>query len=193
MSEPGETRDADEPLAEAGAGRFWLRQIPYGAVLVLTILGVGYSSFSNTPLAYYWILLTLLIAVICIVTGWPRASDNELRFRLVLTQSLHWLAVLIAMNVALLPRVQSTANVDTTGLTVLLLLALGTFLAGVHVPSWQLGFLGIIMAISVPAIAWLEDSAIILVFGAIALGGIGGAIWWRWRGWRDGLASKDDF
>jgi hypothetical protein len=174
-----DTTDPVEYDPPARRYRLWLlRQAPYFLVLVLTMGGVAYSSFAVQSLVNYWLFLTFLTALVCIGTGWPQASDRDARLRLMGTQALHWLAVFVAMRIALLPRVQSTANVDITALMILMLLALGTFTAGIHIPAWQLCFLGIVMAISVPAIAWLEDSAIFLVLASVFFGGIISAIWW---------------
>ena len=104
--------------------------------------------------------------------------------RLVWTQALHWLAFLAAMNLLLLSGVASLLSPDATGLTILTLLALGTFVAGVHIQSWQICILGMIMGLGVPAIAWVERSALLLVLGAIAVVAIGGALWWGMRGRR---------
>ncbi len=54
------------------------------------------------------------------------------------------------MNIVLLPDVQRMLTAPATGLTLLMLLALGTFVAGVHV-SWHICALGIVMALFVPA------------------------------------------
>ena len=62
-----------------------------------------------------------------------------------------------------------------------MLLALGTFTAGVHVLSWQICLLGIIMAFCVPAAAWIEASALIVALIAIAVFGIGFVLWWLWQ------------
>jgi hypothetical protein len=68
-------------------------------------------------------------------------------------------------------------NADATSLAILTLLALGTFTAGVHILSWQICLLGVVMAVGVPASAWLERSALLLGVGALALLGIGLASW----------------
>ena len=75
----------------------------------------------------------------------------------VMAQALHWLAFLVAMNIVLLPNVQRMLTAPATGLALLMLLALGTFVAGVHV-SWHICAPGIDMAFFVPAIAWLTES-----------------------------------
>jgi hypothetical protein len=63
----------------------------------------------------------------------------------------------------------------------LLLLALATFISGIHLLSWQICVLGVLMALGVPGIAWLENSALLLAFGAFAVVGFAGFIWWRSR------------
>ena len=86
------------------------------------------------------------------------------------------------MNLLLYTDVQQMLNADATGLaTLLLLLALGTFVAGVHTLSWQTGALGVVMALAVPAIAWIEESALILVLAAIAFIVLGSLFWWLGR------------
>jgi uncharacterized membrane protein YedE/YeeE len=67
------------------------------------------------------------------------------------------------------------------------LLALGTFLAGVSFLSLQICFLGLAMALAVPAIAWFKQSALFLILAAVLLIGIG-IIFWPRRS--DGQAAK---
>ncbi|MGA8690491.1 MAG: hypothetical protein WB662_11440 [Methyloceanibacter sp.] len=78
---------------------------------------------------------------------------------MVWTQALHWLAFLIAMNLVLLPTVQRMMDAEATSFAILMLLALGTFTSGVHILSWQICLLGLVMAVGVPASAWMERSA----------------------------------
>jgi hypothetical protein len=102
--------------------------------------------------------------------------------RLIVTQALHWFDFLLVMNLMLLSSVQTIFTAQTTGLAIFTLLALGTFTAGVHVLSWQVCLLGLIMALGIPAIAWIENSALLVVLIAVAVVGVGGAVlWWPWR------------
>jgi hypothetical protein len=156
---------------------FWLRELPYAAVFVLAIFGIAYNSYSKQSIVGYWELLALVICVVCIGSGWPHAHDKKARLRLVWTQALHWLAFLVAMNLVLLPNVQRMMDADATSLAILMLLALGTFTAGVHILAWQICLVGVVMAVGVPASAWMERSALLLGLGALALLGIGLASW----------------
>jgi len=123
----------------------WARELPYGLVLILTLLGVAYTSYSKQPIMGYWELIAPVIAVVCVGAGWRRADDKGARLRLIWTQALHWLAFLIVMTMMLLPDVQRILSASATGLAILTLLALGTFTAGVHVLSWQVCLLGLVM------------------------------------------------
>jgi len=134
------------------ARRRWLRELPYLALLALTLLGVAYFGVSRQPLARYWEFLAVATGLVCVTLGWLHPPEPKMRFRMVWTQLLHWLAFLATMNIVLLPDVQTGLSAPGTGLALLLLLALGTFAAGVHV-SWQICVLGLIMAVCVRAMA----------------------------------------
>jgi hypothetical protein len=165
-------------VVESRIARFWLRELPYVGVLVLTIFGVAYTSVSHQPLIGYRQFLAVAVGLVCVTTGWLHIHDPKARFRMIWTQALHWVAFLVAMNIVLLANVQLTLTATATGLTLLMLLALGTFVAGVHV-SWQICVLGIIMGLLVPAIAWLTQSALLLLLSLVAAIGIGMTLWWR--------------
>jgi hypothetical protein len=158
---------------------FWIRELPFSLVLILTMIGVAYTSFSKQPITGYWEVLAPLIALVCVGAGWSSASDNAARVRLVATQALHWLAFLVVMNMLLLASVQQVFTASSTGLAIFTLLSLGTFTAGVHVLSWQVCLLGLIMALGIPAIAWVENSALIGLLIAGVVLGIGVVIWWH--------------
>ncbi|MGP0057684.1 MAG: hypothetical protein ACLPID_00135 [Beijerinckiaceae bacterium] len=170
----GNTVLGDEPHIS-----FWIRELPYSLAFILTIVGVAYTTVTKQPVVAYWALLAPLIWVVCVSAGWRNASDRNARVWLILTQALHWFAFLVAMGIMLLPDVQRIFNANATGLAILTLLALGTFTAGVHIPSWQVCLLGLVMAFCVPAIAWIAESALIYVLLTVTALGIGIVVWWH--------------
>ncbi|QTL03535.1 hypothetical protein J5J86_22870 [Aquabacter sp. L1I39] len=155
------------PASGPNGVRAWLREVPYLATLLLTLGGVAYSALSRSPLQHYWELVTLFNCGACIYEGW--GVDGQRRWRVVWTQLLHWGAFLVAMTLLFLPSVQAVANADSTGLAILLLLALGTFVAGVHTASWRVGLNGVVLALCVPVVAWLDQSALIVTLAVLAL------------------------
>ena len=182
MSDPGQP--AAPPPAAGHPARhvsFWLRELPFSLVLVATMAGVAYTSFSRQPLITYWEILAPVIGLVSIAAGWHNALDKGAHLRLVGTQVMHWLAFLLVMNMLLLPSVQVPFSAGATGLAVFTLLALGTFTAGVNVLSWHVCLLGLIMALCIPAIAWIQNSALIIVMLIGTAAVIAAVFWWAWH------------
>lgn len=166
------TNGIESSRSQSGGALAWLRaRLPYIGVLILAIIGVAYTSMSGRPLNGYWEFLGFAIGLACIAIGWRKTTDKDARRRILYTQGLHWFAFLIAMGILMLPSVNTFLNGPATGLALMLLLALGTFVAGVHV-SADIAFLGIALALAVPAMAWLKQSALMLVLIGLVIGGI---------------------
>jgi hypothetical protein len=172
--------DAPSPLPPHHPS-FWIRELPLAIVLILTVAGVAYTSFSKRPIVTYWELLAPVIALVCVGAGWQGAGDKSGRLRLIVMQVLHWGAFLLVMNILLLSSVQRIFTAQTTALAIFTLLALGTFTAGVQVLSWQVCLLGAIMALGIPAIAWIENSALLAMLIVAAGIGVVAVLWWHRR------------
>ncbi len=179
MSDPAITQDA----LPAGSGQTSMlrRKLPYLVLLVLAILGIAYTNFSHQPLNGYWEFLAIATGLVCIATVWPRMPERSARVRLIWSQALHWITLLVAMNVVLLPGFQTLLPMQASSLVVLMLLALGTVLAGISLSSWEIGFLGVALAASVPAIVWVKQSALFLLIAVMLIVGLGITFWPRGR------------
>lgn len=182
MSEPGlsPSRTADDDSGGFSKASFLRRQLPFLTVLTLAIAGVAYTNISHQPLVGYWEFLALAMGVVCVVTEWSGLDEKQARVRLIWTQALHWVAVLIAMNIMLLSNVQQHIPTLATSLTLLILLALGTFLAGLNLLSPQICFLGLALALAVPAISWLKQSMLFFTLAVVFLVGLGLTFWLSW-------------
>ena len=157
---------------------FLLKEWPYLLVLILALSGVAYTSFSGTPITKYWIVLAPFIGIICIIARWRDAENREQRSRLVWTQALHWAAVLAAMHLMFVADVGRMMNADASALAALTILALGTFTAGVHIMAWRICLIGGLLALGVPAIAWLEQSALLLLLVAVVIVAVVAPFFW---------------
>jgi hypothetical protein len=188
MSELDVPQESAEASRPARSATFLYRQLPYLVVLALAIAGVAYTNISHQPLVGYWEFLSLAMAAMCVITEWGKVDDGHARWQLIWKQVLHWGAVLVAMNIMLLAGVQQLMPAPATGLVLLMLLALGAFLAGLNLSSLPICFLGVAMAVAVPAIAWLKQFALFLLLGAVLLVGLGLTFWPRRRG--DERAAK---
>ena len=103
------------------------------------------------------------------------------RWRIVWTQVLHWSAILLAMRLLFLPRVEQVLDRDVSARDHRRDV-LGTFLAAVHAASWRLCLVALLMAVAVPMIAFLQQAILaIIVAGVIAVGAFVAVIWYRRR------------
>jgi len=179
MTESQTTQVAADTVDDSRKAGFLQRKLAFVVLLVMAIVGVAYTNISQQPLVGYWEFLALATGIVCVMTQWSSARDKQARLRLIITQGLHWVAILVTMNIVLLSGLQGMLPAPATGLVLLTLLALGTFLAGVNFLSLQICFLGVAMAIAVPAIAWLKQSVLFLLLAAVLVIGLVMTFWPR--------------
>ncbi|MBI1867823.1 MAG: hypothetical protein HYS06_05960 [Methylocystis sp.] len=165
-----ESNAPSPPASRFSARAFFLRDWPYLAMLVLALFGVAYTSVTRQAITTYWLILIPFFGVICVVARWRDVEGREPHWRLIQTQALHWVAVILATYLVFVADVKQMMNADARALMVLTLLALGTFTAGVHVGAWRICLVGVVLALWVPVIAWLETATLLLVLAAIVLG-----------------------
>jgi hypothetical protein len=65
--------------------------------------------------------------------------------------------------------VKQMMNSDAAALTVLAVLSLGTFTAGIHANAWRICMVGAVLGLAVPAIAWLETSTVFILLVLVVL------------------------
>ena len=143
--------------------------LPYIIMLAMAVLGIGIVTFTDEPAALYWELLTPVYCGICIHLGWRHTHSNPERVKLVWTQILHWAAFLVAMWLIYSPQLRSIVDTNSTGLNLMTLLALATFVAGVHAEAWQVCVVGLILAIFVPAMAVIQRSSLFILVAILGL------------------------
>jgi hypothetical protein len=156
------------------ASRFSIRAVlikdwPYFTMLGLALFGVARTSIARGAMTNYWIVVAPFFAVVCVITRWRHVEGKAPHWRLIKTVALHWLAVLVAMYLVFVSDVKQMMNSDASALVLLTVLALGTFTAGVHVAAWRICVVGVVLALAVPAIAWLDQATLLLLLIATAL------------------------
>jgi hypothetical protein len=156
--------DAPPPATTPYSVRhFLIREWPYLLMVALALAGVAYTSVADSPIRSYWITLAPFIGLVCVATGWSDAASREDRVRLIWTQALHWGAVLLAMELIYIADATRVLTVEAGALSVLTVLALGAFTAGIHIKSWRICLVGVMLALGVPGIVLLERSAFLIV------------------------------
>jgi hypothetical protein len=167
---PATPAAAPAPAAPARSwSRILLSEAPYIAMLLAGFLGVAWIGGAEQPNLLYWQVLTPIFAALCIAAGWTASATRGGRTRLIWTQGLHWAAFLIAMMLLFAPSVRGVVNDDAAEIGLLLLLGLGTFVAGVHAGSWRIMAVGAMLGLSVPAVAVMQQSVMLIMGGGLVV------------------------
>ena len=132
-------------------------------MLALAVAGVAFTNVSAQPLTGYWEFVALVAGIICIITEWKNVEQaGWAKVNVDANAPLGGCSghdehrVLCGLRVMLPAPVSTFGPFDVAGATLL-------FLAGVSLyDPLPICFLGLAMARTVPAIAWLKQSALFL-------------------------------
>ena len=148
---------------------FLMRDWPYLLMLALALAGVARTSAGPSGMSAYWVALAPVFGIICVAVHWRDIEGPQAHWLLVRTQALHWTAVMFAMYLVFVTSVTKIMNSDAEALTVLAILALGTFTAGIHAVAWRICVMGAVLGLAIPAIAWLETSTVLILLVLVVL------------------------
>jgi hypothetical protein len=169
-----ETETKPAPVAQRSAVVAWfLHDIFYISMLVLALLGVIF----RLPVSY-WVILMPVFGVITIAEGWSHFADKAERLGLVFRVGLNWCAMLLAIYLLSNSGVSGVMNANATSLSMMTLLALGTFVAGVQARVWQICAVGSVLFLAVPGLGWLDQSPLLITAATALIVALGGLAWW---------------
>jgi uncharacterized membrane protein YfcA len=132
-------------------------------MVIFCLLGVAVTDFSPQDAFMYWLAMIFVFGVAAMVAGWhhakrhydPDGEGNEVK-ELFKMQSLHWLGSLVTV-ICLLSFVEAGhMSQEATGLMVLLILALTTYLDGIRI-GWRFCLTGMYLATAAVAANFLEN------------------------------------
>lgn len=181
---------ATQPPAPAEAPpASWRRGLwIYGVMVVAALVGIGFTSAGGPQvsgvgprLVWVWVAILPVYFGVCVWHGWNSAVGRDARFRLVVTQALHWLAFFVAMQIVQTNEVRGVLDNDAEGVTMMMLLAIGTFVAGVHAWSLPICLTGLVLGAATPLIAWIEQTALLLFVVAACAAVVFVPVWLFWR------------
>jgi hypothetical protein len=158
--------------------QWFLHDIPFFAMLVLALLGVIVRMHLT-----YWVILLPVFSVISIAEGWRQFVTRSERLKLVCGVALNWLVLLLSIYLLSDSGVQGVMNANATSLAMMILLGLGTFVAGVQARVWQICAVGGVLFLAVPGLGWLDQSPLMLTAAACLIVVLSGLAWWasQWR------------
>jgi hypothetical protein len=129
------------------------------ALLILSLMGVALSDISPIKSHTYWLAMMVLFCGIAILTNIIEGdADNDgVPLKKEITQQiLHWLGGLVAVLVIYGFYYSGRITPEATGLVVLLILALTTYLDGIRL-GWRFSFAGIFLGVMAVFSAYVAE------------------------------------
>ena len=133
------------------------------ALMTLAVIGVGITYFLPAMSYRYWVAMVPVFGIACTSIEWSRLRRQKLdTWKTVRNQLYHWFGVLVSVYlVHTLLNIQQLTK-QNAGLIVLLVLALGTFLAGIQL-GWRLFVLGAFLWVILVVAAYLQGSLWVMI------------------------------
>jgi hypothetical protein len=132
-------------------------------LMALAVIGVGITYFIPDISYRYWVAMIPVFGIACTSIEWSRLRRQNLdTWKTVRNQLYHWLGVLVSVYlIHMLLNIQQLTK-QNAGLIVLLVLALGTFLAGIQL-GWRLFVLGAFLWVILVVAAYLQSSLWVMI------------------------------
>ncbi len=170
---PGREIDHQAETEQAANPGFFRHRLLAGITLLL-LLGLSYIGVTITDISpaqsrLYWSLMVPVFYFASLITEWPHVHAGKYSWRSVFwNQVLLWLALLAAVQMVFVIQQIGRLNNETTGLMLLLIFALATFIAGIRT-GWLFRLAGLFQAASLLFLAYFERYLWVLVLLAIIL------------------------
>ena len=169
--------DSADPAADRGGGT--LSKMMAVAMVLLAMVGAAVTLADAAWARTYWVALVPIFGVMCTIAAW---NDTRALDRMVVRQILHWLCVGLAIMLDfnfLQARGEQTAV--ATGLSALLILALGCLLAGIHL-DWLFAVVGLLLLLMVVVVSIAQEYlALVFLAGVLIIALLLGAQWFAHR------------
>jgi hypothetical protein len=145
---------------------------------LLALLGVGLTTTSRSVAPAYWISLVPIYGAACAALAWARGRHHgRFAWSAVTRQVLHWVGIAIALGLDFFIRGTGEETGSAAGMNALLLLALGCYLAGVHL-DWLFALVGVLLTVALIILTKAEEYLwLIFVVGAVTIAVIVGLRW----------------
>ncbi len=159
--------------------RFQVEEAVLILLLIFSLAGVGITNFSAIDGYWYWMVMIFIFGLSAMLLGFVKAKRGDLLVReLWAEQSLHWLGVMAIVGAVFSLLHAGMLEEDSTGLVILLILALATYLDGIRL-GWRFSMVGVFLAASAVAVAHIDQYMWVIIPLAIVI--VAFTIFWEKR------------
>ncbi len=149
--------------------RIFISEAILSSLLILCFIGVAYTNIASIRSYHFWLWMIPVFAIAAIISEWSRYKRHEIDgYHFFRQQLLHWGAVFLAVKMVFLLNQIGRYNNDATALSLMMIISLSTFLAGIYI-GWRFLVLGLFIALATLLIAYMEAYTWILIPVAIVI------------------------
>jgi hypothetical protein len=138
-----------------------------GLLIILVMFGLFLTNVSRERARFYW---SAMFPIFGIVSLWNELKNGENAdiplWKKLGVQALHWLGPIVAVRIIFLQLARGQMDADAVALVTLLILAVTSFLAGVH---FNRSFYWVSVVLALAAIIGTEVEAYLWLLAVIAI------------------------
>jgi hypothetical protein len=169
---------SSSPLVRVGTwasqleSMFVRRLLVVGVLGMLVMFGLFLSNYSSEKARFYWCAMFPVFGIACLAHELAAGRAYEVPlWRILMRQALHWVGPIAAVKILFMQHARGQMATDAVALTIILLLAVTCFLAGVHFDRsfyWVSAFLALAAVIGTEIETYLWFT-VVLALIAIAI------------------------
>jgi hypothetical protein len=154
---------------------FVRRLFVVGMLGVMVMIGLFLSNYSSDSALYYWCAMFPIFGVACLAHELVAGRAYEIAlWRILLRQALHWLGPIVAVKILFMQHARGQMATNAVALTIILLLAVTCFLAGVHFDRsfyWVSAFIGLaaVIGTEIETYLWFVVVLLLVAIAIVAL------------------------
>lgn len=148
-------------------------------MVLLSLAGIAVMRFSPNEGYWVWVVITLVFGLCALLIGFVQTRQGRHGIRgLWVEQSLLWFGVGLALCGSLLLLQFESLDDQNTGLVILLILSLATYIDGLRI-GWRFALVGNFLGLAAVSIAYTENYIPILF--SIAIVTVAIIVYWQRR------------
>ncbi|WP_462321385.1 hypothetical protein [Halochromatium sp.] len=146
--------------------------LPYLALYIASIVLTAMTDADPERATELWKLFMPFVALVSLIGGWHGSGEGTREKAVYIgKQVLYWGAVLVVINLLFMGDTPHFLNAESQGFVVAYVLGLSALLSGIYI-DWKMSVFGAFLILSTIGIAFLDDNAMLISVGGVAVAGI---------------------
>jgi hypothetical protein len=176
---------ADQQANKSSWTKVLLVSLPYLALYIAAIVLTAITDAEPERATELWKSFMPFVALVSIIGGWRFSGDTTTEKAFYVgKQVLYWAAVLVSIDLLFRGDTPHFLNAESQGFIVAYILGLSALLSGIYI-DWKMSIFGAFLIASTLGIAFLDDNAVLISVGGVAIAGIAITLLVRRRGKED--------